>query len=99
FIAFKDEIFASRQTVALPEVLRDTANQKIWLPACRVKNPRQHRRSGCLPVRAADHNRMLAGKKYFFKNFRQRAVWNSLIENFFQLWIPARDDVPDYHQI
>src|SRR5436853_3052620 len=82
FIALKDKFCAAAQAVALPEVLRDSSNQEIRLPTRRMKNPRQHRRSGRLPVRAADHNGMLAEEKYFFKDFRQRAVRNSPIQNF-----------------
>src|SRR5689334_18811383 len=84
FVAFENKLSTSAQTVALAEVLRYSANQKVGPPVCRLKNPRQHRCCCRLPVRAADHYGMLAGQKDFFQDFRQRAIWNSPVQHFLQ---------------
>jgi len=42
---------------------------------------------------------MMPGQKYFFENFRQRAVWNLAVENFFELRISTSNDIADNHHI
>src|SRR5579883_3479371 len=73
-VPFQNELLAAAKSVALAEVFRDSAHQKIRPSRSGLKNPRQHGRRGRLAVRAAHDDRMLAGKEDFFKNFRQRPV-------------------------
>src|ERR1700756_5235708 len=98
-VAFQNELRSAPEPITLSEIFRNAANQEIWTPSRAVKNPRQHRRRRRLPVRAADDNRMPPRQKYFLQNFWQRAIRNLPVQHFFQLRIPARNDVSDDRQI
>src|SRR5713101_7685126 len=98
-VPLEDELFSPSQSIALPEVLRYPANKKIRPPSRSFKYPSQHRRRCSLPVGAAHDDGMLPRQKYLFQNFRQCAVRNLPIENFFQLGVSTRDDIANDRQI
>src|ERR1700688_143063 len=99
FIAFQNKFLATSEAVAFAKILRYSTHRKIRLLARRLENPRQHGRGGCFAVRAADHNGMPPGQKYFFKNFRHGAIRDLTIEYLFQLRIASRNDIPDNYQV
>src|SRR5579863_6889241 len=98
-VAFENKFFAVLEPVAFAEILCHATNKKVRLVPRNMKNPRQHRRRRCLPVRSAHHNRMLSRQKFFFKHLGQRPIRNFPIEHFLKLRIPARDDVPNHDQV
>ena len=97
FIALDDEVAAAAQSVAaLTEIRQHPAHQKIRTPAGRLKNPRQHRSGGGLPVRSGDHDRVVARNKKLLDDLGHRAVWDLGVEDVFEFGIPTRDDISNH---
>src|SRR5262249_21426056 len=98
-VALENHFRPVTEAVAFAEILGNAADQKCWLFPSGVKNPSKHRRSGGLTVGATDDDGMFAGEKELFKRFRQRAIRNLFLEDFFQLRISPGDDVGHNHEI
>src|SRR5262249_34538403 len=99
FVTFKNHFAAIAEAVAPAKILCHTTDQKCRLFARHMKYPREHRRSRRFSVSSAHDNRMLSRQKELFQRLRQGAVRDLLFEDFFQLWISARDDIGNNDQI
>jgi len=98
-VALENELFPAAKPIAFAEVFSHAADQKIRALTGTMKNPRQHGGSGGFAVSATDHNGMALRQKNLFENFRHRTVHQLAVQHFFQLRIPARNDISDYHEI
>src|ERR1700687_1506906 len=98
-VAFKNELFPIAKPITLAKVFRHSSHKKIRPLPRSMKNPSQHRRRGGFSMCAADDNGMSSGEKDFLQNLRHRAIRNLSVQHFLQLGIPARDDIPDHHEV
>src|SRR5260370_5570038 len=98
-VAFKDELLPAAEPITLSEVLRHAPHQKIRALGRGLKNPGQHGRRSRFSMCSADNDGMPLGKKHFLQYFRHRTISNLAVQNFLELWIPARDYVADDHKI
>ena len=99
FVAFENEFGTAGEAVALAEIFGDTADEEIRMLSRHVEDPGEHGGGGGFSVRAADDDGMLAGEKFFFEDFGQRAMRELAVEHLFDFHIAARNGIADDDKI
>jgi len=98
-IAFQDEVLPLPQSEAAAEIFRDAAYEKGRLLARGLKNPREHRSSRRLAVRAGHHDGLACPQKQIGQRFRQRAKKNALVQHVLQFHVASGDGIAHHHPI
>src|SRR6185503_16291559 len=80
-IAFDNEIVAIRYTKANAEVLRHSTNEEGRIKSTLIQNPSRNAGRSCLAVCAGNDQGASAANKFFFNDFRLRAIEQLIIES------------------
>ena len=98
-VAFQNEMFSLSEMKAGAKVFCDSADQKRWLHACGMKDPRQHGGGGGLAVRAGDDQHFPAAQEFVMQQLRERTKWDALVKDAFEFNVTARNCIAHDHQI
>ena len=99
FVAFQNEVPALPETETAAKVLCNSADEKRGLESGGFEDPCQHRRGGRFAVRSGNDQNFFPYQKFVMQDLRQRAEWDTLVEQALQFDVAAGKRVADDDEV